>query len=389
MDGGSAQPLNTSTTQPPSTLARLIRDQIRRDGPISFARFMSLALFHPQLGYYASGRCAIGRGGDYFTSVSVGPLFGRLMASQFAEIWEALGRPSDFVIVEQGAHQGEFAADVLEALKTQFPDFFAKVVYQIVEPFPILREAQAQALREFQTQICWVAELESISPFVGVHFSNELLDAMPVHLIAAANNGEKREWQERLVDICDSGFGFITKPITDPRLRARLTTLPDPPADEYQTEINLGALGWIETLAPKLERGVILIADYGLTRDQFYSPGRVTGTLQAYAKHRALPTCLEHIGECDLSSHVEWTSLAERAEELGLTIAGFADQHHFLTGLLSADPNLASVATQKSRALQTLIHPEFLGTKFQFLGLTKNFPPHQTLSGFKFASRRR
>jgi SAM-dependent MidA family methyltransferase len=231
----------------------------------------------------------------------------------------------------------------------------------------------------------WVADLETLPPFVGVHFSNELLDAMPVHLLAAADRGGEREWQERLVDLGESGFVFITRPISDPRLRERLTTLSAPPAENYQTEINLAALDWIETLSRKLERGVVLIADYGLSRDQFYAPDRISGTLQAYAQHRALPTCFESIGACDLSTHVEWTSLAERAVELGLTIAGFADQHHFLTGLLSTHPELASAATEKSRALQTLIHPEFLGTKFQFLGLAKNFPPNSSLGGFKFA----
>ncbi len=381
----SSQPLNRSTSQPRGPLARAIQGQIDREGPISFTRFMSLALYHPQLGYYSSGRCSIGRGGDYFTSVSVGFLFGALLAGQFAEIWETLGRPDDFVIVEQGAHQGEFAADVLDALRARHPEFFTRVLYRIVEPFSILRERQEERLRKFGPRVQWSADLETMPPFVGVHFSNELLDAMPVHLLAVANNGDEREWHERLVDFNESGFVFITRAISDSRLRERLTTLPAPPAETYETEINLAALDWIETLSRKLERGLVLIADYGLPRDQFYAPDRTSGTLQAYARHRALPTSLENIGECDLSTHVEWTSLAEHAVELGLTIVGFTDQHHFLTGLLSTHPELASAAIEKSRALQTLIHPEFLGTKFQFLGLAKNFPPNSSLGGFKFA----
>src|ERR1041384_2726 len=117
----------------------LILDLIRRDGPISFARFMEQALYHPEHGYYGSGRCAIGRRGDYFTSVSVGPLFGELMAEQFAEICEALDRPADVVIIDQAPDQGELAADVREAFRAQRPDFFAVLRYRIVEPFPILR----------------------------------------------------------------------------------------------------------------------------------------------------------------------------------------------------------------------------------------------------------
>ena len=103
-----------------------IRDQIRHEGPISFARFMEQALYHPEHGYYSAGRCAIGRRGDYFTSVSVGSLFGTLLAGQFAEIWEKLNRPDDFTIVEQGAHHGEFAADVLAALREQHSELFAR-----------------------------------------------------------------------------------------------------------------------------------------------------------------------------------------------------------------------------------------------------------------------
>ena len=108
--------------EPPQTdLAEFIREAIRRDGPVPFAWFMEQALYHPQHGYYSSGRCAIGRRGDYFTNVSVGPLFGRLLAAQFIEMWESLGRPADFVIVEQGAHHGAFARDVLEAVRERAP----------------------------------------------------------------------------------------------------------------------------------------------------------------------------------------------------------------------------------------------------------------------------
>jgi SAM-dependent MidA family methyltransferase len=131
--------------------------------------------------------------------------------------------------------------------------------------------------------------------------------------------------------------------------------------------------------------GVVLAADYGLTRADFYSPARTSGTLQCYAGHRVLPSPLENPGAGDITTHVEWSSLAERAEECGLTIAGFTDQHHFLTGLLASDSALAAAAAEQVRALQTLLHPEFLGTRFQFLALAKNFPSVNSLGGFKFA----
>jgi SAM-dependent MidA family methyltransferase len=362
-----------------------IRALIQREGPISFDRFMEQALYHPDLGYYSSGRCAIGRGGDYFTSVSVGPLFGQLLSGQFAQIWERLGQPDEFTILEQGAHQGEFAFDLLEALREQKPDLFARVRYQIVEPFVVLGERQRAHLQPFCDRIEWTEALETTEPFVGVHFSNELVDAMPVHLLVGANEDGRLRWCERRVEQTSHGFAFLPCDVADPGLRAHLDKIPGPPAPGYETEVNLSALEWIERLAGKLERGVVLIADYGLVRSDFYAPSRRTGTLQSYSQHRVLSSPLEQVGDSDLTTHVEWTSLAEQAEASGLRIAGFADQHHFLTGLLAMDPELRAIGTEKGRALQTLIHPEFLGTRFQFLGLTKNFPEGNSLSGFRFA----
>ncbi len=366
-------------------LIQAIRAGIRARGPMPFSWFMEQALYHPEHGYYSSGRCAIGRRGDYFTSVSVGPLFGKLIAGQFAEIWEKLERPNDFVIIEQGAHHGELAADVLEALREQSPELFSILRYRMVEPFAVLRKRQQGVLRPFVERTEWVDSLAALPPFCGVHFSNELLDAMPVHLLVSEGEGEERRWQERCVERTSCGFAFIDRPVTDARVQARLAKLPPTPPGCYETEINLAALDWIETLAPKLHRGVVLIADYGLTREEFYAPSRRTGTLQCYADHRVLPSLLEQVGQSDLTTHVEWTSLAEQAEASGLRLAGFTDQHHFLTGLLSSHPALAAAGAEKSRALQTLIHPEFMGTKFQFLALTKDFAAGETLGGFHYA----
>lgn len=357
------------------SLEEILRETIAREGPITFARFMEAALYHPEHGYYSSGRCAIGRRGDYFTSVSVGPLFGKMLAAQFVEVWEKLDRPNEFTIVEQGAHHGEFAGDVLANLRAHHPDCFAVVGYRIVEPFPVLRERQRLALAAFADKTAWCASLESMPPFCGVHFSNELLDAMPVHLLI----GENGCWLERCVGLSDGSFEFVDRQISNAQL---LKNLPPAPNERYETEVNLAALDWLSILAPKLRAGLILIADYGWTREEFYATHRTRGTLQSFAEHRALASPLERVGASDITSHVEWTSLAERAETLGLTIAGFTDQHHFLTGLLARWPELAE---KNSRALQTLLHPEFLGSRFQFLGLTKNWATPDPLGGFQFA----
>src|SRR5215510_4922895 len=183
-------------------LIRFIRAEIERQGPQSFAWFMQQALYHPEHGYYSSGRCAIGRKGDYFTNVSVGPLFGRLLALQFSEIWERLGKINGFVLFEQGAHDGQFARDVLEFVQSRVPEFFAALRYRIVEPFLCLQERQRGTLEAFGDKTEWC---DSLQPFTGVHFSNELLDAMPVRLIS---NGK-----EKFVGLNGDEFVFVERPL--------------------------------------------------------------------------------------------------------------------------------------------------------------------------------
>lgn len=358
-------------------LVEFIREKIRRDGPVSFAWFMEQALYHPQFGYYSSGRCQIGRKGDYFTNVSVGPLFGRMLAGQFAEMWEVLSRPDNFTIVEQGAHHGDFAKDVLEAARERNPEFFAALQYSIVEPFPILEARQRERLRDFHEKMTWRKSLEELDPFCGVHFSNELLDAMPVRLVQRVG---ENPWREKLVAHSEAGFEFVTESITEERLRERLPNSPATGPGAYETEINLAALDWLEGVSAKLRRGFILTIDYGFSRPEFFAAERTAGTLQSYAAHHPVLSPLHEVGQVDISAHVEWTSLVEVAEQSGLTIVGFTDQHHFMTGMLSLIPPKEN----ERRALQTLIHPEFLGTRFQYLALGRDVSA-SALTGFRFA----
>lgn len=334
-------------------LIAFIRDAIAARGPVTFAWFMEQALYHPRHGYYTSGRAQIGRKGDYFTNVSVGPLFGRLLAGQFLQIRELLGAPNEFTVVEEGAHSGDFARDVLEA---------------------------APGLRYVALERSRGTTLSNIAPFCGVHFSNELIDSFPVHLVKWTG----AEWLERHVGLTSAGkFEFIDLPLSSAGLAERTAQIPLPLPAGYETEVNLEALRWIETLAEKLIRGFVIAVDYGLARDEFYAPERTTGTLQSYAQHRVVPDPLAHLGDADLTAHVEWTSLAERARECGFEIAGFTDQHHFITGLLSDE---IAADAKSARALQTLLHPGFLGMKFQFLVLAKNVgTPSEQLAGLRFA----
>ena len=358
--------LNSSTGNP--ALITLIRAEIQKHGPQPFAWFMQQALYHPRHGYYSSGRCAIGRKGDYFTNVSIGPLFGELILAQFAEIWEQLGKINNFVIAEQGAHAGQFALDVLESAQARAPEFFEALRYRIVEPFPILQERQSQMLERFRKKVEWRTSLE---PFVGIHFSNELLDAMPVRLISGN--------MEKFVDVQDDRFVFVQRPLSN-------------------MTVNQAALDWMDCVATNLQRGYMIAIDYGYSGTQFQR------NVQVRAKHRHLDSPLQEIGHADITMHVDWTSIARRAEATGLRVAGFTDQHHFFTGIISAWPELLQARSPNStalnsrdltgvdrktkRALQTLLHPELLGRSFQVLGLQKGAHPVAPLAGFKFGRDR-
>lgn len=351
-----------------SALIELIRSEIRDHGPQRFDWFMKQALYHPEHGYYSSSRCAIGRKGDYFTNVSVGPLFGQLMAVQFAEIWEQLGKIDNFVMVEQGSHDGQFACDVLQFAQTHAPEFFEALRYRIVEPFPILRERQSQMLESFRKKVEWRISLE---PFVGVHFSNELLDAMPVRLISGDT--------EKFVDVQDDKLVFTEHPLSN-------------------AAFNQAALDWVDSVATNLQRGYVIAIDYGHSGTEFQR------NVQVRAQHRHVDSPLKEIGHADITMRVDWTSIARRAEANGLEVAGFADQHHFLTGIISAWPDLLQMDSANStalnsrvltdadrktkRALQTLLHPEMLGRSFQVLALRKGDHPVAPLAGFKFARDR-
>ena len=328
---------------------------------------MEQALYHPQHGYYSSGRCTIGRKGDYFTNVSIGPLFGQLMVAQFGEIWDGLGKINDFVIVEQGAHDGQFARDVLQSSQERTPEFFEASRYRIIEPFPILREQQSQILEPFREKVEWRSSFE---PFTGIHFSNELLDAMPVRLISCDT--------EKLVDLQDDKILFIERP-------------------RSSMAFNQAALDWVDSVAANLQRGYVITIDYGHSGNEFQ------GSVQVRARHRHLDSPFEQIGHADITMQVDWTSIARRAEANGLRVAGFTDQHHFLTGIVSElgrgspersrgdwgqSPLPGSPKTK--RALQTLLHPEMLGRAFQVLALAKNVDASAwPLSGFKFAREAR
>ena len=339
---------------------------------------MATALYHPRHGYYTSGRAAIGRRGDFFTNVSVGALFGRLLARQFAEIWQRLGEPVEFTIVEQGAHGGDFACDVLAGLREFAPDCFAAAAYRIVEPGSVLREAQAVKLAGFGGKVRWATALEQFS---GVHFSNELIDALPVHAVTWTGD----EWRERHVGLRDDRFVFTDGPISSETLRAHLALLP-PVSPGCETEVNLAALDWVADIGSKLERGCVLTIDYGFPRAEYYRADRIGGTLTGYAHHRRETDLLARPGEIDLTAHVDFTSLAEQGARCGLRLAGFTDQHHFMVGLGRLHfPDGTVPDAREMRAFKTLMHPTHMGLSFKVLCLEKGLADSAPLAGFHFA----
>ena len=364
-------------------LIELIRSRIATEGPVSFAWFMEQALYHPQHGYYSSGRAKLGRAGDYFTNVSVGPMFGKLLAAQFEEIWQQLGRPDDFTLVEQGAHDGTLANDILAALAEHSANCFDAIRYWIVEPFDALREQQTRTLAGFKGHVRWFDSLEVIEQFIGIHFSNELLDAMPVHLVRRKNRGS--EWSERCVTWMNDQFEFADQPVTDPRIRTFVRDYPD--ADiAIEIEVSLDALHWLDTVSEKLRTGYLLTIDYGYIPDHGSIGKEDGGTLRCRSGHRIIPSPLSDIGNCDITAHVNWTAIARHAQRRNLEIVGFTDQHHFLTGIITGHPTLVDAAAPSTRRqLQTLLHPEMMGRSFQVLGLARGVKSETSLSGFRFA----
>jgi SAM-dependent MidA family methyltransferase len=374
-------------------LVSLIREHLQRHGPVPFPWFMDQALYHPEYGYYTSPRLRIGRKGDYYTNVSVGRLYGQLLASQLIEMWKLLGSPSRFTIVEEGAEDGQLAMDILSAIREESVEADECIRYTILEPIPGKRlQQQARFEPAFLEKLTWLNGLSDLEGVTGAFISNELVDAMPVHLVVYRD----AEWSELLVDVSGADFGFVPAKVTAPDLIEALDKLPLPVTSPYRTEVNLAARRWIQAVGTSLERGFVLIVDYGFPRDEYYKPERTTGTLSCYSRHRRSYNPLERPGEIDITAHVDFTSLAETAAKASLNVAGYADQHHFMVGaaeswLLALEKAVETEGLTPARAAflgpyRTLMHPGTMGMAFKFLLLTKGLDARPLLSGFKYAA---
>lgn len=385
-------------------LVSLISQRIRESfcDRISFAEYMDLALYHPQYGYYATAPSKIGAQGDFFTSPHLGAEFGELIAEQFLQMWQLLEQPNRFTIVEMGAGQGLLAADILNYLEHRAPGLFKGLDYRIVERAPALIAEQRHQLKPLQArgaQIQW-SRFEEIAAesVTGCFFSNELVDALPVHQVIV-ESGQLQEVYVALAEPAadDRPFTEVSGDLSTPKLADYFQqigidlTAPRYP-DRYQTEVNLAALDWIAELAKRLKRGYVLTIDYGYPSDRYYNPVRSQGTLQCYYQHRHHSDPYRYVGQQDITAHVDFTALQKQGERCGLDTLGFTKQGLFLMALglgdriaaLSQSPASDARTIQeilfRRDALQRLVDPMGLGN-FGVLIQSKGVPTDQFLQG--------
>jgi SAM-dependent MidA family methyltransferase len=311
-------------------------------GRVTFARFMELALYHPILGYYRRpGGSRIGRAGDYLTSVSVSSLFGRILARHFLQLQDDLGRPADYEILECGGHAGQLRRDVLAAA-------------------PQLRYRVLEVGDELPPTIA------------GCVFSNELLDALPVHRVRAAQG----QWQEIYVQVEEPGFAEDLGPLSDVRLGAYLAQLPAAAMEGYEVEVNLRALEWIGEVARRLRQGFVLSIDYGDQRPGYFSPHRPRGTLRCYYRHQVHADPYARVGEQDITADVDFTALIEEGRRWGLEPVLWMDQAHYLLEIgreliARIVEDTAGQLSAERAAIHQLLHPGAMGSRFKVLLLRK------------------
>ena len=332
---------------------------------------MALALYHPELGYYAKGIQQTGRLGDFFTSVSVGPLFGNILARRFLCYWREAGCPTRWRIIECGAHDGRLANDVLSEIAALDAQAFGCLEYVIPEPLPALQTAQRSNLAAFSPCVRFLTDLLelAVDPLLGIAFGNELIDALPFHVVERCAG----RWIECVVALStEQRLVWQTREIEDSLLLDHLARLGESFPEGYRTEVRTGIREFLTPIVRALDRGLMIWIDYGFARPEYYHPDRMTGTLRTFSKHQAGENPLENFGLCDITAHVDFTALAETSIALGGRPLMFQNQGAWLTEngrdwLLDQEgiPNNPLL-----RQFQTLTHPSQLGGKFHVLEIT-------------------
>jgi SAM-dependent MidA family methyltransferase len=354
-------------------LRELIADRIRASGPISFAEFMELSLYHPELGYYARAAQQTGRAGDFFTSVDVGPLFGELLARQFAEMWRLLypedesEQPKAFSLVEAGAGNGRLARDVLDAVERNDPAFYAAIGLSLVEKSAVARAAQAETLDRHAPLLVHTSATLPAN-IDGVIFANELLDALPTHATVMTGQGLREVFVDLATPRTSSeSVRFVERleQPSKPEIAEYLARAGAEMRRGWRAEVNLAAEAWVEKAASALERGFLVIIDYGHEQADLYGVAHAGGTLASFARHSQPEDFLQRPGDVDITAHVDLTAITRAAERSGLDVVGRLDQTYFLLGLGAAD--IEGMSLPQRLALKTLMLPGGLGSTHKVL----------------------
>ncbi len=344
-------------------LEEVIRSEIASSGPITFARYMELCLYHPRYGYYMRPRSPRGKVGDYFTSPTVGPLFGKTLARQIAEMADLI--PGVFHLVEVGSGEGYLALDILNALKEQAPEVLRRLHYLSVEINPFMVERQKELLKAFKGLVSW-PRWKEIGGIRGCILANELLDALPVHRVVLKGGRLK----EIFVDLAGSSFCEVLKEPTR-GVSSYFRWLETLPPEGCQAEAGISALEWLEGASARLAEGFVLLIDYGHDAKTLLSGAFPQGTLLAYRGHRAHTDFYSAPGADDLTAHVNFTAVLKKARELGLGTLGPKNQGRFLLSLGILD-GLEGKEREKERLqAKRLILPAGMGDVFKMLALYK------------------
>ena len=350
-------------------LAALLAERIRRFGPITFAEYMRECLYHPAYGYYS--RPEARRFADYYTSVDVSPIFGRLLARQFAEMWEQLDRPLEFLLVEVAAGTGRLVGHILHFAEKHLPDFFRALQYVAVELSAARREQLATLAGFIAAGKCRPSNEIPVRIPTGCVFSNELIDALPVHRVAQHSG----VLQELFVGHDGSAFREIPRALSTCAIADYFAVQQIKLREGQIAEAGLEACDWITEIGRRLGRGFVLTIDYGHQAAQLYDDHHMSGTLLSYSGHKVSENLYAAPGEQDLTAHVNFTALCQWGARQGLQAFGLVSQTAFLLGLGKGndfadlyEESMDEAARTRARLqLKTLIYPEGMGERFQVL----------------------
>jgi SAM-dependent MidA family methyltransferase len=387
-------PANLEEVGEDEALAARMRAEITADGPMTFARFMELALYDPAGGYYRGAEPRPGRSGDFLTAPEAHPIFGQAVANQLVEVWERLDRPAPFVVHEHGAGTGTLAEAILRRLERSSPECLAVLRYVPVE-------IDARRLEAFGERLAAAGFADRITPagedrpFSGVVLANEVLDALPVHRIGVRDGS----LAERFVALdADGRLVDAWGPPSTPALGERLHRDSVQLAEGQSAEVCLALDRWIAEAVRSLERGLLLLIDYGAHAGELYDAvRRPHGTVRAFVRHQVGDDLYGHVGRQDLTAHVDLTALGAAARAVALAPVGETSQAEFLIGNgaqallqeVQADPSttLAEYVELRS-ALMRLIDPAGMGG-FRVTGFGRAWPAGPPLAGFAYRGPRR